>query len=304
MSHHPAPEPRCDASPAPVVSLVIRAKSRDIGGFSVRRALPSVSRRLVGPFIFFDHMGPAELPPERAMEVRPHPHIGLATVTYLFEGAIMHRDSVGSAQEVRPGDVNWMTAGRGIVHSERTPEALRDAVKRLHGIQLWVALPTEQEECDPSFVHHPNRTIPSVSLPGAALRVILGSAYGVTSPVEVHSPTFYVEARLEPGARLALPTEHEQRAAYVVDGDVTVGPEVIETASMAVFEPGVDAELHAGERGAHLMLLGGARLEGERYIEWNFVSSSKERLAKAKEDWRERRFPLVPGDEVEFIPLP
>jgi len=285
------------------IALVVRARPRDLGAFTVRRSLPAVQRRLVGPFIFFDHMGPAELEAGRPLEVRPHPHIGLATVTYLFEGEIFHRDSLGFAQVIRPGDVNWMVAGRGIVHSERGTDAQRERGGRLHGIQLWVALPTALEETEPSFVHHPGATIPAATRKGVALRIVLGSAYGVESPVRVLSPTFYVEARLEGGAVLPMPDEHHERAAYVVEGEISVGGEPIEAGAMAIFEPGVPVELRATQP-ARVMLLGGATLDGERHIEWNFVSSSKERIATAKAEWAAERFPLVPGDEKDRIPLP
>jgi redox-sensitive bicupin YhaK (pirin superfamily) len=286
-----------------MIELVLRGRPRDIGGFDVRRALPAAQRRMVGPFVFFDHMGPATLPVGEGMDVRPHPHVCLATVTYLFEGEIVHRDSLGSLQPIRPGDVNWMTAGRGIVHSERSSAEQRAKGVRVHGIQLWIALPKHLEETEPRFVHHPGATIPSVTLPGAKLRVVLGSAYGVTSPVEVLSPTFYVEARLDAGAELPVPDEHEDRAAYVVTGAITIDGESFDAGAMIVFTPGSPARMRATAE-ACVMLLGGAKLDGERHIEWNFVASSKERIEKAKEDWKARRFPTIPGDDQEFIPLP
>lgn len=285
------------------IDLVLRPRLHDIGAFHVRRSLPSMQRRMVGPFAFFDHMGPATLKPGQPLTVRPHPHIGLATVTYLFEGEIMHRDSLGFAQVIRPGDVNWMVAGRGIVHSERgTPEQLEKGGP-IHGIQLWLALPKNLEETDPLFIHYAAEAIPSLSLPGVHLRVVLGQAYGLTSPVAVLSPMHYVEACMECNAELVLPAEHEERAVYVVEGSVSIDDQTIEAGAMAIFHPGVNVKIQAVEV-ARLMLLGGEKLDGERHIFWNFVSSSKERIEQAKADWREGRFPKVPGDEVDFIPLP
>jgi redox-sensitive bicupin YhaK (pirin superfamily) len=298
MSHDPSAQPH-----SYTIDLVIRPRLRDLGAFSVRRSLPAAERRLVGPFAFFDHMGPAVLEPGHPMTVRPHPHIGLATVTYLFEGEILHRDSLGSVQVIRPGEVNWMVAGRGIVHSERGTEAQREKGGPIHGIQLWLALPTALEETDPKFVHHPAEALPSLSLPGVYLKVVLGNAFGMTSPVEVLSPMHYVEACLERNAELVVPDEHEERAAYVVEGSITVDDETIEAGAMVVFRPRVKATIQSVEP-ARVMLLGGERLDGERHIFWNFVSSSKERIDQAKGDWREGRFAKVPGDEVEFIPLP
>lgn len=285
------------------IDLVLRPRLHDIGAFHVRRSLPSMQRRMVGPFAFFDHMGPARLEPGQPLTVRPHPHIGLATVTYLFEGEIMHRDSLGFTQAIRPGDVNWMVAGRGIVHSERgTPEQIEKGGP-IHGIQLWLALPKKLEETDPLFIHYAANSIPSISLPGVHLRVVLGTAYGVTSPVAVLSPMHYVEASLECNAELVLPAEHEEHAAYVVEGSISIDDQTIEAGAMAIFHPGAKIKIQAVEV-ARVMLLGGEKLDGERHIFWNFVSSSKERIEQAKADWREGRFPKVPGDEVDFIPLP
>jgi redox-sensitive bicupin YhaK (pirin superfamily) len=285
-----------------VVQHLLRSHPRDIGGFAVRRVLPSVPKQMVGPFIFFDHMGPARLAPGEGLDVRPHPHIGLATVTYLFEGEILHRDSLGSVQPIRPGDVNWMTAGRGIAHSERTPHELRAAGASVHGIQTWVALPREHEEAEPSFFHHPRSTLPVVDQPGATLRVIAGRAFGVRSPVAVFSDTLYAAAELDPGATLAVPPEHEERGVYVVDGDVTIGETAVEAGSLAVLAEGVEVPVRA-PFSATLMLLGGAKMDGPRFIWWNFVSSAKERIERAKADWHEDRFGRVPG-ETERIPLP
>jgi redox-sensitive bicupin YhaK (pirin superfamily) len=258
---------------------------------------------MVGPFIFVDHLGPVGLDPGAGLDVRPHPHIGLATVTYLFEGELLHRDSLGTEQLIQPGAVNWMTAGRGIVHSERSPALDRKAGARLHGLQLWAALPTAQEEADPSFQHHAASVIPEVGLRGARLRVVAGSAYGATSPVHVSSPLFYVQAELAQGAELALPDEYADRAAYVVTGHVSCEGKTYEPGAMLVFRQGDPASLTALVP-ARVMLLGGAPVDGERHIFWNFVSSSEKRIEQAKGDWRSRHFPTVPGDETEFIPLP
>jgi redox-sensitive bicupin YhaK (pirin superfamily) len=285
-----------------VIETVVYARPRDLGGFTVGRALPSAAQRLVGPFVFLDHMGPVDFPPEGGVDVRPHPHIGLATVTYLFEGELLHRDSLGSEQTIRPGDVNWMIAGRGIVHSERTSEDRRTHGQMLHGIQAWVALPNELEEREPAFVHHPKAELPRIERPGAQLCLIAGSAYGERSPVQVASPTFYLDLQLEAAASLELPEEHAERAFYVVSGRVRVGEREIEPRSLAVARSGERVVLNASEP-SRVMLLGGAHL-GERFIEWNFVSSSRERIEQAKAAWQAREFPVVPGDDVEFIPLP
>jgi redox-sensitive bicupin YhaK (pirin superfamily) len=299
----PANEPVCTASPSDAIELVVDARPRDLGGFSVRRALPSMRRRLVGPFAFFDHMGPAELAVGEGMDVRPHPHIELATLTYLFNGEIDHRDSLGTMQTIRPGDVNWMVAGRGIVHSERSSPESRARGVRIHGIQSWVALPLEHEGTEPRFEHHPGATIPRVSLHGAALEVVAGAAYGARSPVGVLSPTLFVHARLDFGARLPIDEGHEERALYVVEGEVSCEQETLRPGRMVVFRPGVRVTIDA-RQASRVMIVGGAPLVGERHIFWNFVSSSKERIERAKDDWAHGRFPKVPGDEVEFIPLP
>ena len=287
----------------PQIAAVIDARSRDLGGFAVARVLPSAARRLVGPFIFFDHMGPADLAPGRGLDVRPHPHIGLATVTYPFEGEIVHRDSLGSHQPIRSGEVNWMTAGRGIVHSERTGPELRRTGSRAHGLQLWVAQPLAQEETEPEFHHHPAQTLPSLEIAGARIRVLAGSAYGARSPVKTFSPLFYADVAMPAGCELFLPSEHEERAAYIVDGAVTCGNERAERGRMLVFAKGAEVVLRASAD-ARIVLIGGAPIDGERHIWWNFVSSSEARIEQAKRDWEEGRFPKVPGDEAEFIPLP
>lgn len=299
----PANEPMCLKSRQSSVELRIEARPRDLGGFSVRRVLPSAERRLVGPFIFFDHMGPAQMPIGRGMDVRPHPHIELATVTYLFDGEIDHRDSLGSMQTIRPGDVNWMIAGRGIVHSERSTPESRERGVHVHGIQSWVALPLEDERMEPRFEHHPARTIPKIDLAGASLEIIAGEAYGARSPVSVLSPTLYVHARLPAGARLPIDDTHEERAVYVVEGAITVNGARFEPGTMAVLAPRARVAIEC-DRESRVMLVGGAKLEGDRHIFWNFVSSSPQRIEHAKDDWRYHRFPKVPDDEVEFIPLP
>jgi len=303
MSVMPHTEPKCTKVAEPAVELVIQARARDLGGVTVRRLLPSAARRMVGPFIFLDHMGPVQLAAGEGIDVRPHPHINLATVTYLFEGDILHRDSLGSEQAIRPGAVNWMTAGRGIAHSERTPAAERRRGPRLHGLQLWVALPKAHEEDEPSFHHHAAETIPGLDLGGARLRVVAGSAYGATAPVKGLSPLFYVEAQLERGIVLPLPDDHLQRAAYVVEGAISVDSELHRAGELLVFRERCSARFTAAEP-SRVMLLGGAPVDGERHIWWNFVSSSRERIERAKDDWRTGRFPKVRGDEKEFIPLP
>jgi redox-sensitive bicupin YhaK (pirin superfamily) len=304
VSYLPCAEPECHPEAEPTVELVIEGHSRQlVDGFSVRRLLPSAARRMVGPFIFVDHMGPVRLASGHGLDVRPHPHINLATVTWLFEGEILHRDSLGSEQLIRPGAVNWMTAGRGIVHSERTPAAARESGPAIHGMQLWVALPKAHEEIAPSFQHHPASAIPTVERAGSRLRIIAGSAYGERSPVDTSSPLFYVEALLEPGSDLALPDEHGGRAAYVASGALAVDGKSFGEGRMVIFRPGVPARVRA-LAATRVLLLGGAPLDGERHIWWNFVSSSRERIERAKEDWRSGRFPRVPGDETDFIPLP
>lgn len=287
------------------VELVLEGKPRDLGdGFMVARVLPAVARRMVGPFVFFDHFGPVDVPPGRGFDVRPHPHIGLATVTYLFEGAMVHKDSLGSDLTIRPGAINWMTAGRGIVHSERASAEDRARGQRMHGLQLWVALPMTHEETDPSFAHFDASAFTTEEREGARVRVLVGSAFGVTSPVPTVWPTLYVDVRLAPGASLTIAPEVAERAVYVVTGAVRVGGHVVEPHQMAVLGEGRDVTLVADDGGAHVMLVGGAKMDGPRHIFWNFVSSSKERLERAKDDWRNSRFATIPGDDQERIPLP
>lgn len=286
------------------VQQVIAGRARDLGDFEVRRVLPAPGLQTVGPFIFFDHMGPAVFALGKGVDVRPHPHIGLATVTYLYDGAFLHRDSLGSQQVIRPGDVNWMVAGCGIVHSERTPHELRsfDGSSRAHGIQTWVALPVAHEEVEPSFEHHPATDLPKIRRPGVQLRVIAGDAWGRASPVKVFSRTLYVDAVLDAGAVLELTDDHVERAVYVSVGRVRIEGVLYEPGQMIVFVPGVAAQMESVEA-SRVMLLGGDPLDGPRYIWWNFVSSARERIDRAKVDWREERFAPVPGDP-ERIPLP
>jgi redox-sensitive bicupin YhaK (pirin superfamily) len=289
-------------APDSPVRLLLEPEEKDLGEFVVRRTLPATKRQRVGPFIFFDHMGPVDFAPGSGVDVRPHPHIGLATITYLFEGRIMHRDNLGNAQVIEQGAVNWMTAGKGIVHSERTPPEQKRTGSPLHGLQVWVALPVESEECEPRFEHYPEEDVPVANLDGVSLRVIVGSAYGCSSPVRASSETLYVEANLEENAWLSLPADVDELAIYVVDGEVSIGECLVGEHTMAIIEPGAGAIVHA-VKASKLMLLGGASLPGKRYLWWNFVSSSRKRMNKAKADWKEKRFPDVPG-ETEFIPLP
>ena len=284
-----------------MIETRIVPRVRDLGdGFEVRRALPDARRASIGPFVFFDQMGPAAMAPGRGLDVRPHPHIGLATVTYLFEGEILHRDSVGSVQPIRPGEVNWMTAGRGIVHSERTPQALRASGARLFGLQTWIALPLAHEEAEPSFSHHEG--LPQVEDSGVTLRVVLGDLLGLASPVPTLSPTFFADVSLEAARRFAVPARHEERGLYVVEGSVQLGAATLAAGELAVLEQGAEALVSAGAR-ARLVVFGGAPLEGPRFVWWNFVSSRRSRIEQAADDWKSGRFPPVPG-ETEYIPLP
>jgi redox-sensitive bicupin YhaK (pirin superfamily) len=284
------------------INAFLKPHQHDVGGLTVRRVLPALAVRTVGPFIFFDHIGPATLVPGAGLDVRPHPHIGLATVTYLFDGAIMHRDSLGSVQKIVPGDVNWMTAGGGIVHSERTPDEERASGQTMHGIQTWVALPVADEDTEPSFEHHPAANLPQIERDDVTLRVIAGSAFGVTAPTKTFSPTLYVAAHFGADAELVLDTEHEERGVYLVQGDLAIDGAPIPECQMAVLTPGAAVTLTSAN-GAIAMLLGGAPLDGKRFIEWNFVSSSREKIDAAKLAWSEQRIGQVPG-ETEFIPLP
>jgi redox-sensitive bicupin YhaK (pirin superfamily) len=281
---------------------VIPARERDLGGFVVRRVLPFESRKMVGPFIFFDHMGPTNFAQGQGIDVRPHPHIALATVTYLFSGALEHRDSLGTDRVIRPGDVNWMTAGRGIAHSERTPQELRESGEQSHGIQSWVALPDGQEDVEPSFVHYPAADLPRRTVDGVQLAVIAGEAFGMKSSVVTLWPTLYVDAQFAHGATLEVAPEHAERAVYVAQGQIEVGDTLLKEGQMGVLDPGSVPQLRA--RGAaRAMLLGGERFPTARHIWWNFVASSQERIEQAKGRWQRGEFARVPG-ETEFIPLP
>ena len=303
MSWQPAVDPLCEGkAAAALIETVIVPRTRDLGGFEVRRALPSARRQMVGPFIFWDQMGPAEFILGQGLDVRPHPHIGLATVTYLFEGEVLHRDSLGTLQPIRPGDVNWMTAGRGIAHSERTSPEVRAKGGRLFGIQAWVALPATEEETAPDFTHHGRDDLPMVSGEGKKVRLIVGSLYGERSPVPTFSAMFYADAALEAGAKLPLPAEHEERAVYVAGGAVEVAGDRFDAGQLLVFRPGDEITLVASKP-ARLLLLGGEPMDGPRHIWWNFVSSRQDRIEQAKADWQAGRFEAVPG-ESEFIPLP
>lgn len=286
-----------------MIDLVIDQRRKDLGGFEVGRVLPYAPRRMVGPFIFFDHMGPADMPAgiSRKVDVRPHPHIGLSTVTYLFDGEIMHRDSVGSEQAIRPGEVNWMTAGRGITHSERF-EKERAQGGRVHGIQSWVALPKELEETDPAFAHHSAADLPTYSGGGMWARLVAGEAFGAKAKVKTLSPMFYVHWELDEGAEAQLPPEYPERAAYVVSGSIEADGRIFHSGQMIVFLPKQPAVIEAKEK-AVVMALGGEPI-GPRFIEWNFVSSSQDRIAQAKSDWRAGRMKLPDSDHDEFIPLP
>jgi redox-sensitive bicupin YhaK (pirin superfamily) len=304
MSFFPGSDPILgNATACDQVELMVIPNARDIDGFQVRRALPTARRRLVGPFIFFDQMGPAILRAGQGLDVRPHPHIGLATVTYLFDGKIRHRDSLGTEMVIEPGDVNLMTAGRGIVHSERTPEELRRAPMSISGLQTWLALPDGKEEVAPVFENTARGELPVIDAEGVKGRIIIGSLSGLRSPVKVASDTLYADIRLEPGARIKIPADAEERALYTLDGEVTISGDSFPAARLLVFKPG-DEIVVSSASGAHFMLFGGASLGSQRYIWWNFVSSSRERIEQAKNEWKTGRFDIVPGDEEEFVPLP
>lgn len=304
MSWHDCSEAECRFSAAEIdpIRTIVVPRTSDIGNFEVRRALPSREVRMVGPFVFFDQMGPGEFLTDQGLDVRPHPHIGLATVTYLFGGRVMHRDSLGTALPIEPGAMNLMTAGRGIAHSERTPPDDRVAPSRLFGIQAWVALPAAMEECAPAFSHHAAESLPVVAADGARVRVIAGEAYGVASPVPTASETLYADVALEPGARLPLDAVHEERAIYLVEGQLAIAGDRHDAGRLLVLRPGDRLTVEALTP-CRLMLLGGAAMDGPRHIWWNFVSSRRERIEAAKADWKAGRFAAVPGD-AEFIPLP
>lgn len=300
MSFHEASEPECTTRRGDV-ALVIRPRERDLGGFSVRRVLPAAARQTVGPFIFFDHMGPAQFPPGQGIDVRPHPHIGLSTVTYLFQGRIRHRDSLGYVQDIEPGAVNLMVAGSGIVHSERSPDTDRVAGSRLHGIQMWMALPAGQEDCAPSFTHHAAANLPVVERPGARIHVIIGTLFQARSPVIVPMETLCGELQLQAGVVIDVPLGVQEAAVYVVEGCVALGGCELHPHTMAVLAPGPGFRLAAREA-SRCFLIGGAPV-GTTYIWWNFVAGDMARIELAKEKWRAGKFPKVPGED-EFIPLP
>lgn len=302
MSWTESSEPECKTQDA--LELVIESRERKITEqFVVRRLIPIAKRRTIGPFIFFDHMGPVDLEPENNSDVLPHPHIGLATVTYLFEGEIFHRDSIGSAIAIRPGDINWMTAGSGIVHSERTTPEQASKKRRLHGLQLWVALPEDQEETAPAFEHQDAAALPGLEINRIKLRILAGTAYGHTSPVKILSPLFYVDADIPTGEELEITEEYAERAAYIVSGSIAHNGIDYKSGTMLVFQPGSKSCIRASQD-SRVMLLGGPPIDRPRQIYWNFVSTSRDRIEKAKTDWRERKFPTIPGDDKEFVPLP
>ncbi|GIK79012.1 MAG: hypothetical protein DPW22_12230 [Alphaproteobacteria bacterium] len=304
MSFFPGPDPepgngfQCDA-----IERVIVPRTSDIGGFEIRRALPSARRRMVGPFIFLDHMGPAVFRSGEGLDVRPHPHIGLATVTFLFDGEIMHRDSLGTQVAIRPGEVNWMTAGRGIAHSERTDGERRARGGALHGLQCWVALPAAKEETMPAFAHHGADALPVVAGDGKTVRIVAGRMFGHASPVAAASETIFADVALEAGASLPLDADYEERALYILSGELDIAGDRFGPDRLLVFRPG-DAITIRALSASHFVVLGGAAMDGPRHIWWNFVSSRRERIEQAKADWKQRRFDTVPGDETEFIPLP
>lgn len=302
MSWQDSESPKCNNPESNPVVTVITPRERDIGEFTVRRALPAASCRSVGPFVFFDQMGPVVLEKDQAMDVRPHPHIGLSTITWLFEGEIRHRDSLGMDLVIRPGEVNWMTAGKGIVHSERSPDSARQVAAPLSGIQAWMALPADQEEIEPAFYHYSADKIPRLNLPGIQLALIAGAAWGLESAVQTQSPTFYAELRMQTAAKLEIPADIPQRAIYICSGSINIAELNYAAGCMVVLKPGMAVTLHA-ESDCLCMLLGGAALDGPRHLYWNFVSSRPERIEQAKADWKAGRFPKVVGDD-EFIPLP
>jgi redox-sensitive bicupin YhaK (pirin superfamily) len=304
MSFFPAKDPVAgDARTCEAVANVIVPRSVDLGGLQVHRALPSGQSRMVGPFIFFDHFGPAVFKAGNGIDVRPHPHIGLATVSYLFDGEIVHRDSLGTAMPIRPGAVNWMTAGRGIAHSERTAAERRGGGEPLHGLQLWVALSAADEETAPAFAHTPAADIPEFTDNGMTLRVIAGTLHGLRSPVAISWDTLFAEVRLRAGTTLPLDAEHEERAIYVLAGEIEIGGDRFGPEKLLVLRPGDRIAVRAISD-AHFVIVGGAAMDGPRHIWWNFVSSRQDRIEAAKADWKAGRFAVVPGDTTEFIPLP
>lgn len=310
MSWNPALDPGCpDDIGIDSIETLIIPRAHDLGGFEVRRALPAPKRQMVGPFIFFDQAGPAEFLTGEGIDVRPHPHIGLGTVTYLYQGDFHHRDSLGTDQVIRPGALNWMVAGKGVTHSERTSSEGRSGPHSLFGIQTWMALPEDKEDIDPLFEHHGKDSLPEIEAEGIRAKLILGSAYGEAAPATLFSETFYLDVILEAGARFPLPDDHEDRGIYVSQGSVKIAGQEFEAGRMMVFRPGDQITVAAGPAGARLMALGGATLNGPRYVWWNFVASSREKIEHAKEEWRAERwgtgqFDLPPNDRSEHIPLP
>ncbi|ESQ74489.1 pirin family protein [Asticcacaulis sp. AC402] len=292
-----------DSSLPDTVSMLIPGREKDLGGFTVRRVLPYARQRMVGPWIFFDHMGPADFAPGPGINVRPHPHINLATVTYLFKGQILHRDSLGTRSVISPGDINLMVAGKGIVHSEREEDEARTQTRHLDGLQLWLALPEADEETDPAFFHYGAADIPSFDDGQVSVRVMMGEAFGLRSPVKTYAQTLYVEARLKVGAVLQVPMAAWERAVYVCDGQLGIDGLVVKAHDMAVLTPGAMVRLVAPNGPVHFVIIGGEALT-ERHIYWNFVSSRPERIEQAKADWKAQTFPQVPGDDQEYIPLP
>ncbi|MEY8827830.1 pirin family protein [Sedimentitalea sp. XS_ASV28] len=310
MSWNPSLEPGCpDEIGVDAIETLIIPRARDLGGFEVRRALPAPKRQMVGPFIFFDQAGPAEFLTGQGVDVRPHPHIGLGTVTYLYRGDFHHRDSIGSDQIIEPGALNWMVAGKGVTHSERTSSTARQGPHSLFGIQTWMALPEDREDMEPLFEHHGKDLLPEIESDGVNARLILGTAYGEKAPATLYSETFYLDVTLDAGARFPLPDDHEDRGLYITQGSVHIAGQEFEAGKMMVFRPGDKITVQAGETGARLMALGGATMNGPRHVWWNFVSSSKDKIEAAKEEWRaanwgEGIFDLPQDDRSEFIPLP
>lgn len=304
MSFFPGPDPTAgDARGCDAVDMVIVSRSVDLAGFSVRRALPHAKRRMVGPFVFFDHMGPSEFKVGKGIDVRPHPHIGLATVTFLYDGEIMHRDSLGSELPIKPGELNWMSAGRGIVHSERTAPEHRATGEKLHGLQLWVALPAADEEGEPWFAHHGTEDLPTVEGDGKRVRLVAGSLFGARSPVKTNWDTLFADVALEQGASMPIDAGYEERAVYVVKGEIDLQGDRFGEGKLLVLKPGDVLKLTAVVP-SQIVIVGGATMDGPRHIWWNFVSSRKERIEQAKADWKLGRFDTVPSDATEFIPLP
>ncbi len=302
LPHVEDPKPG-DLAAADAIETVIVPRARDLGDFEVRRALPSAQRQMIGPFIFFDQFGPTLLKAGKGMDVRPHPHIGLSTVSWLFDGVIQHKDSLGFDQPIKPGELNWMTAGKGIVHSERSPAPERFSDSQLYGIQSWVALPKKHEEAAPGFEHVADAELPVLQDGKRMVRVIAGSMFGAKSPVKTHSDLFYGDVTLQPGGRIPLPVEHIERGVYIVEGSVEVAGDVFDAGRLLVFHH-KDPIVISSQHGARFMMLGGEPMDGPRFIWWNFVASTQERIDAAKDDWARAKFDIVPGDEKEFIPLP